>query len=82
MWISATFVAFASWVMGFYVVGLNIYFYNHDYERTQHVEDMKEWRAQQGTIYSVFYIYLSVKCVVSYVVLTLTMRKHFGKSLQ
>jgi hypothetical protein len=46
MWVSALVISFISWVMGFYLVGLEVYYYKHNYSRETHVEDLNNYRRE------------------------------------
>jgi len=81
MWVFALSISFLSWVMGFYLVGLEVYYYNHNYNREQHVDDLNNYRREQGYIYCAFYILLAILGVLTNFLLNSTMNKHFGESL-
>jgi hypothetical protein len=81
-WVFALFISSISWVCGFYLVGLESYYYHHNISRQQHVDDLLNYRREQSDIYCAFYILLGVLGVLTNVLLNATMKAHFGESLK
>lgn len=81
-WIFAVSISAISWAAGFYLVGLESYYYGHNPSREQHVVDMANYRREQGDIYCAFYFLLGVLGILTNFLLNSTMNKHFGESLK